>query len=229
MFKNNPLFFINFLFFSTYSFCFRKTVFCWKHYKNSVFRKTQLFKNTVSKTHFFNHVKKHPFPKKRCHFCFFAISAETPIFIVFPALHCFGPKKILAKTDSVHENARFFSLPDTNSVRQFLLKIHFFDFSHFWMTTLKKTYFYRVFWSFPFSFFSFFLFLFLQHKKEKTKNAIFSSKTSFLITQNFAKTLFWHTVTLFVFLKKPPKHYKTREKQQNKTWTSFKLIAWTSF
>ena len=53
-----------FCLFSTYSFCFEKLCFCWKHYKNSVFRKTQLFKNTVSKTHFFNHVKKHPFPKK---------------------------------------------------------------------------------------------------------------------------------------------------------------------
>ena len=108
MFKNNPLFSINFLFFFTYSFCFWKPVFSWKHYKNSVFRKTQLFKNTVSKTHFFNHVKKHLFQKKRCHFCFLTISAETPIFVVFSALHCFGPKKILAKTDSVHENARFF-------------------------------------------------------------------------------------------------------------------------
>ena len=64
MFKNNPLFFINFLFFSTYHFCFWKAVFCWKHYKNSVFSKTQLFKNTVSKTHFFNHVKKHLFQRK---------------------------------------------------------------------------------------------------------------------------------------------------------------------
>ena len=97
MFKNNPLFFINFLFFSTYSFCFWKAVFCWKHYKNSVFRKTQLFKNTVSKTHFFTHVKKTPFSKKRCHFCFWAISAETTIFIVFPGLHCFGPKKFFGQ------------------------------------------------------------------------------------------------------------------------------------
>ena len=52
--------------------------------------------------------KKTFFQKKR-HFCCFAISAETPISIVFPALHCFGPKKILAKTDSVHENERFLS------------------------------------------------------------------------------------------------------------------------
>ena len=62
--KTTHHFFINFLFFSTYSFCFWKTVFCWKHYKNSVFRKTQLFKTTVSKTHFFNHVKKHLFQRK---------------------------------------------------------------------------------------------------------------------------------------------------------------------
>ena len=48
--------------------------------------------------------------KKRCHFWFWLISAEAPIFIVFPGLHCFGPKKILAKTDSVHENARFSAL-----------------------------------------------------------------------------------------------------------------------
>ena len=49
--------------------------------------------------------------------------------------------KSLAKTDSVHENARFFSLPDTNSVKHFFEKSIFFDFSHFWMTTLKKHYF----------------------------------------------------------------------------------------
>ena len=29
------------------------------------------------------------------------------------------------------------------------------------------------------------------------------------MTQNFAKTLFWHTVTLFVLPKKAKKHYKT--------------------
>ena len=47
-----------------------KAVFFWKHYKNSVFSKTQLFKNTVSKTHFFTHVKKTPFSKKNVIFGF---------------------------------------------------------------------------------------------------------------------------------------------------------------
>ena len=108
MFKNNPLFFINFLFFSTYSFCFWKAVFCWTHYKNSVFRKTQLFKNTVSKTHFFNHVKKHLFPKKRCHFCFFCNIRWTPYFYSVLCFTLFwSKKKNLAKTDSCNENARF--------------------------------------------------------------------------------------------------------------------------
>ena len=98
-----------------------KIVFSGKH----SFPKTQLVKPT------FSTMSKNTFFKKKCHFCFWAISAETPIFIVFPALHCFGPKKILAKTDSCNENARFFSVPDTNSVRQFLLKIIFLIFHIF--------------------------------------------------------------------------------------------------
>ena len=52
------------------------------------FSKTQLVKPTFSTMS-----KKHPFPKKVSFLLFFTISAETPIFIVFPALHCFGPKK----------------------------------------------------------------------------------------------------------------------------------------
>ena len=53
MFKNNPLFFINFLFFSSYRCCFWKAGLCWKHYKNSVsekhsFSKKQLVKPTFS-------------------------------------------------------------------------------------------------------------------------------------------------------------------------------------
>ena len=144
-------------------------------FRSGEFQETQLFKNTVSKTHLFNHVKKDTLFQKKVSFLlfcffFFAISAETPIFIVFPALHCFGPKKF-GQTDSVHENARFFSLPDPNSVRQFLQKNPFFGiFSHFWMTTLKNPSFIGFFGLFHFLFFFlFFWFLFLQHKKEKTK------------------------------------------------------------
>ena len=123
MFKNNPLFFINFFIFLRHTvfvfekLCFSentiKIVFSGKH----SFSKTQLVKPT------FSPMSKNTFFKKRCHFWFWAISAETTIFIVFPGLHCFGPKNFLAKTDSVHENAVFFlSLPGTNSVRQFWQK-----------------------------------------------------------------------------------------------------------
>ena len=81
MFKNNPLFFIKFLFFFNIQFLFLKSCALLKTLKNSVFRKTQLFKNTVSKTHFFNHVKKTPFSKKRCHFCFFLQFPLKPLFL----------------------------------------------------------------------------------------------------------------------------------------------------
>ena len=113
------------------------------------------------------------------------------------------------------------------------------------MTTLKKPYFYRVFLLFSlFCFFFFFLFVFSNIKMKKTKNAIFFLKTSFLITQNFAKTLFWHTVTLSVLQKKPKntiKLGKTVKKKlgpvfnfklgpvfdfkKGKSWTSFWLYS----
>ena len=87
-----------FCFLFTCSVCFRKAVFLWKHYK-IVFseKKTQPFKNTVSETTFSTMWRKTPFSKKTCHFRFWATSAETTIFIVFPGLHCFGPKKIFGQ------------------------------------------------------------------------------------------------------------------------------------
>ena len=72
------------------------------------------------------------------------------------------------------------------------------------MTTLKKPNFIGFFGLFHFLFCLFSVCISpTQKKKKKQKNAIFFSKTSFMVTQNFAKTLFWHTVTLFVFLKMP--------------------------
>ena len=74
--------------------------------------------------------KKHLFPKKvswlvlgnfRWNHYFYSVSW----FALFWA------QKILAKTDTVHENARFFSLPDTNSVKQFLQKSIFLIFHIF--------------------------------------------------------------------------------------------------
>ena len=82
------------------------------------------------------------------------------------------------------------------------------------MTTLKKPYFYRVLGPFPFSFFSFFCFYFSNIKKEKTKNAIFFSKTSFLTSPKFCKnTILTHCCTICVS-KNAPKHYKNGENSE---------------
>ena len=134
---------------------------------------------------------------------------------------------------------RVFSLPDTNGVRHFLLKSIFFIFS-FLDDHLKKHYFYT-FFAFSILFLSF-LFLLQQHKIDKIKNAIFFSKTSFWHPDNFVKTLFWHKLTLFVFLKHAPKNYKMGKAVKNgpvfnttlgpvlisktpKSWTSFNSTA----
>ena len=175
MFENNPLFFINFLFFSSYNFCFWKAVFCWKHYKNSVFRKTHIFKNTVSKTHFFTHVKKQLFPKKRCHFWFLANIRWNPYFYSFSCFTLFWSKKKFWPKQIVCTKMRVFSpfLTQIVSGNFCKKKILFSDFSYFWITTLKKPYFYRVFFAFSLFFFLPFLFLYLQHKKGKNKKCNF--------------------------------------------------------
>ena len=140
--------------------------------------------------------KKTPFSKKRCHFWFWAISAETTIFIGF-----------WAKTDSVHEHARFSPFL-TQIVSGNLLKILFFDFSHFWMTTLKTLFFYRVFWPFPFCLFFFFLFLFLQHKKDKNKKCNFLFENLILTYQQFCKNTILEQCNTICVYKHTQKHYK---------------------
>ena len=160
-------------------------MFCWTHYRNSVFRRAQRFQNTVIKKHFSTHAQN------RCHFRFWAISTETTILIVFLGLEFFGPQKILAKTDRVHENARFAndsresrceSPVPVSQVRQFLPNIRFFSISHFWITTLQQK---IGFWGLvPFSFF---LFVSLAATKRQNKNAQFFSKTSFLTPRQFCK------------------------------------------
>ena len=100
--------FHKFLFFSTYIFLLQLLCFAENTIK-IVFSGNHSFQNTVSKNLFFTHAKKTPFSKECFILGFGQISAETTIFIVFPGFHCFGPKKSLAKTDSVHENVRFSS------------------------------------------------------------------------------------------------------------------------
>ena len=80
------------------------------------------------------------------------------------------------------------------------------------MTTFKNTIFIGLL---PFSIFFFFFFCFYFSNIRKNKNAIFFSKSSFWDPPNFAKTLFWHNVTLFVLSKMPPKHYKLGKTSKN--------------
>ena len=174
MLKNNPLFFIKFLFF-VYIQCLLLKLLCFSENtikivfsekkKTHSFSKTQLVKPTFSPMS-----KKTPFSKKGVIFGFGQFPVETTIFkIAFLVCTVLGPKNFLAKTDSVHENARFFSLPDTNSVRQFLQKIHVFDFFTFLDDHLKKTHIFIGFFDAFSIFFFFFCFYFSNIKKEKQK------------------------------------------------------------
>ena len=54
-------------------------------------------------------------------------------------------------------------------------------------------------------------------------------KPHFWHPQNFAKTLFWHNVTLFVFSKIPQKHYKNGEKQWTKNLDQFLTLDLDQF
>ena len=194
MFKNNPLFFINFLFFQHTVFVFEKLCFAENTIKivfsgKHSFSKTQLVKPT------FSTMSKNTFFQKKVSF-FFCNFRWNPYFYSVSCFTLFWSKKLLAKTDSVHENARFFSLPDTNSVKQFLLKIHFWGFFTFLDDHLKKTIFIGFFGLFHFSFFLFFLFLFLQHKKEKKQKMQFSFENLIfdkpkILQKHYFDTL-WH-------------------------------------
>ena len=128
--QNQPTIFHNFSVLFNIHILFLKSCVFWKHYKNSIFSKTQLLKNTVSKTHSFTHVKKHLFPKK-VSFLVLGNFRWNHYFIVFPGLHCFGPKKFFWPKQIVCTKCTFLSLSDTNSVRQVLQNIHFLIFHMF--------------------------------------------------------------------------------------------------
>ena len=96
-----------FCFFSTYSFCFWKAVFCWKHYKNSVFRKRSFSKTQLVKPTF-STMSKNTFFQKKVSFLLFCNFRWNPYFYSVFCFTLFWSKKNLAKTHSCNENARFF-------------------------------------------------------------------------------------------------------------------------
>ena len=78
-----PYFCQPFVIFEVTLFYFCKAVFCRKHYKNSVFRRTQPLGITDSKTPLPGPFPKWHFCNQKCHFGFYPVSAKTPIFVVF--------------------------------------------------------------------------------------------------------------------------------------------------
>ena len=78
--QKQPTIFHTFSVFSTYHFCFWKAVFCWKHYKNSVFSKTQLLKTQLVKPTFSPMSKKHLFQRKGVIFGFEQLPLK-PLFL----------------------------------------------------------------------------------------------------------------------------------------------------
>ena len=113
-------------------------------------------------------------------------------FYIFPGLHYFGPKKFWPK-QIVCTKMRFFSLPDTNSVRQFLQKIRIFCFFFTFLDDNLKNNFIGFFGLFHFVCFSFFCFYF-SNIKERQKKCNFP----------FQKPHFWHPQN---FANKKSKHY----------------------
>ena len=125
-------------------------------------------------------------------------------FALFWSKKKFWPKQIVCT------KMRVFSPFLTQIVSpNFCQKSIFWDFSHFWMTTAKKPYFYRVFWPFPFCLFFFLLFLFFQHKKDKNKKCNFLFENLIFdipkILQKHYFCTMWHYLC---FQKCPKKHYK---------------------
>ena len=177
MFENKPLFVIKFLFFPHTVLVFEKLCFAENTIKIVLSAKHSFSKTQLVKPTF------------------------SQFFLVCTVL---GPKHFLAKTDSARENALFFSLPDTNSVRQFLPKIHFLIF-HIFAWPPQKTLFVLVFWPFPFSFFSFFCF-YSQHKKDKNKKCNFLFENLIFDIPKILQKHYFGTVWHYLCFPKCPKN-----------------------
>ena len=214
--KTNHNFSLIFCFFSTYNSFIATAVLCWKHYKIVLseehgFSKTQL---TVSKTHFLlTHFFAH---KKKVSFLVLGNFRWNHCFIFF-LVSLFWSKETFWSKQIVCAKMRFSSpfltqIASGNFLQQ---KRSIFSFSHFLMTTLKKHYFWRFF-----AFVHilcvcvcvfFFLFCFSCSNIEKTKNAFFFSRTSFLTSWQCCENTILaqiDTICVYNFLAHPKKHFQ---------------------
>ena len=143
-------------------------------------------------------------------FGFWAISAETTIFIVFPGFHCFGPKNFWPK-QIVCTKVRVFLPSWHKSCQAIFAKNPFFIFHIFGWPALKNTNFIG-FWFFFSIFFCFYFSNIKKNKKNIFENLILTSP-------KFCKnTILAQCDTICVY-KYTPKHYKNGENSEN--WTNF--------
>ena len=119
----------------------------------------------------------------------------------------------------------FFSLPDTNSVRQFLQKIQFFIF-HILDDHLKKHYLYRFFGLSIFFFFCFYY----SNIKRKNKKCNFFPKTSFLTSPKFCtEKHYFGTMWHYLCFQKYPKTLQKWGKQWTKNLDQFLTLDLDQF
>ena len=137
-------------------------------------------------------------------------------------------QKNWAQTDSAHESARF-SLFVTQIVSGNFAKknsVFFFFIFPFLDDHLQK----YLFIGFL-AFFHFFLFLCLQHKNDKTKNAIFSFENLVFDIPTILRKHHFGTMWHYLCFSTCPKDTMKLGKTVNnkKTWTSFQHNSWASF
>ena len=160
MFKNNPRFFINFLFFSTYSFFCRNCCVLLKNYEIVLSTEHNYWKTQLVTATFSPISQKH---LKNCHFWFYILSLQ-PLFYIFLG-QARTLKNSLARTDSVHENAVCSPFQTPIVFCNFCTKNNFSFIS--FLATTQKTVFDRVVCFFGGCFFVASSFLANQHKTQQ--------------------------------------------------------------
>ena len=173
---------------------------CSKHYKNCVFRRTQLFKNTVSKTPLFTHVKKQLFSKKTVSFWVLGNFRWNHYFYSFSGFSLFWSKKKFGQNRECARKCSFI-LPSWHKKCQAIFaKNLFVSFFSCLDDHLKNTNFWKVFW--PFSI----LFLFLlqqQEDKNKKCNFLFENLNvdiPTILRKHYFGTN-WHYLCLYAYPK----------------------------
>ena len=144
------------------------------------------------------------------------------------------------KTDSCNENALFFTFR-TQIVLTYFLNNAILTKKAFSSQPPKKHNFSGHFLNLPFPLFSLLLFCFLQHKKDKTKNALaFLFEDLFLDTPTTCQNIFSHPYTLLVILNCPQNTINGGKRCKQTSWTdvwlslgqmfdSKKAKSWTDF